>query len=212
MIERPAIEETLNHGRPSVPRQSASLILLRDGDLGIEVLLVRRNPEQRFMGGFWVFPGGAVDAGDGDGDLGHRAAAVRELEEEAGVTGVAPDGLVQYSRWITPELIEIRFDTQFFVARAPAGVQPVVDGTECVDLRWTSPTRALEDHAAGELPLVFPTLRHLDELSSFASVETLLGHARRRDVQPVQPKVVLSGETARVFLPGEPGYDDAVLG
>jgi 8-oxo-dGTP pyrophosphatase MutT (NUDIX family) len=209
MIERPTTKETLNHGQPSVPRQSACVILLRDGDEGIEVLLVRRNPEQRFMGGFWVFPGGAVDAGEGEGDGAHRAAAVRELEEEAGVTGVAPDGLVKYSRWITPELVEIRFDTQFFLARAPAGVEARVDGTECVDARWTTPRLALEDHAGGALPLVFPTLRHLDELSCFATVGDLLRRARDRDVQPVQPKVVLSGQTVLIVLPGEPGYDSS---
>jgi 8-oxo-dGTP pyrophosphatase MutT (NUDIX family) len=209
MIERPATTEALNHGQPSVPRQSACVILLRDGEEGIEVLLVRRNPEQRFMGGFWVFPGGAVDAGEGEGDAAHRAAAVRELEEEAGITGVAPDGLVKYSRWITPELIEIRFDTQFFLARAPDGVAARVDGTECVDVRWTTPRRALEDHAGGALPLVFPTLRQLDELSCFATVGELLRRARGRDVQPVQPKVVLTGQAARIVLPGEPGYDSS---
>ncbi|HEX8157452.1 MAG TPA: NUDIX hydrolase [Solirubrobacteraceae bacterium] len=210
MIERPTTTETLNHGQPSVPRQSACVILLRDGEEGIEILLVRRNPRQRFMGGFWVFPGGAVDAGDGEGDGAHRAAAVRELEEEAGVSGVAPADLVKYSRWITPELIEIRFDTQFFLARVPEGVEARVDGAECVDVRWTTPIRALEDHAGGGLALAFPTLRQLDELSRLATVDELLARGRDRDVQPVQPKIVLTGETARVLLPGEPGYDASV--
>jgi 8-oxo-dGTP pyrophosphatase MutT (NUDIX family) len=212
MIDRPLIVETLNHGQPSVPRQSASVILLRDGDRAVEVLLVRRNPEQRFMGGFWVFPGGAVDAGEGEGDGSHRAAAVRELEEEAGVGGIVPDSLVKYSRWITPELIEIRFDTHFFLARAPARDEARVDGIECVDLRWTTPRRALEDHADGRLPLAFPTLSHLDQLSSFASTEELLEHAHGRDVAPVLPKVVIAGQAAQVLLPGEPGYDGRSIG
>ena len=64
------------------PRQAASLILLRDGPEGAEVLLVQRNPEQRFMGGAWVFPGGAVHDGE---DTDHAATAIRELEEEAGI-------------------------------------------------------------------------------------------------------------------------------
>src|SRR3954447_21015540 len=96
-IERPATGERLNHGPPSTPRQSASVIVLRDGDAGLELLLVRRNPEQRFMGGYWVFPGGAVNAGEGEGDAAHRAAAVRELREEAGVADVDPAALVKYS-------------------------------------------------------------------------------------------------------------------
>ena len=54
--------------------------------------------------------------------------------------------------------------------------------------------------------LVFPTIKHLEQLSDFASVDELLAYARGRDVRPVQPKVVLEGEVARVLLPGEPGY------
>ena len=204
--ERAATDERLNHDAPTVPRLSASVILLRDGADGLEVLLVQRTPAARFMGGYWVFPGGAVDAGEGEGDDARRAAAVRELREEAGVGGIDAADLVTFSRWITPELIKIRFDTVFFVVRAPAGARARVDGTECVDLRWTSPRAALESHAAGELALVFPTLRHLEELSAFATTGDLLAHARDREVLPVLPRVVIGDEGAQVFLPGEPGY------
>jgi 8-oxo-dGTP pyrophosphatase MutT (NUDIX family) len=204
--DRPTSGERLNHGDATTPRQSASVILLRDGTDGLELLLVRRNPAQRFMGGYWVFPGGAVDAAEGEGDRAHRAAAVRELREEAGVDGIDVDELVKYSRWITPELIETRFDTHFFVVRAPAGTRPRADGVECVDLRWSTPRAALDAHASGRLALVFPTRRHLEELASFGSVDELLEHARARDVQPVRPRIVLDGERAEVFLPGEPGY------
>ena len=204
--DRPPTEERLNHGPATVPRRSASVILLRDAAEGVELLLVQRNPAARFMGGYWVFPGGAVDAGEGQGDDAHRAAAVRELREEAGISGIDAADLVKYSRWITPELIKIRFDTHFFVARAPEGARARVDGAECVDLRWTSPSAALESHAAGELALVFPTIKHLQELSAFATADELLTHAQGRDVQPVLPRVVLGDGGAQVFLPGEPGY------
>jgi 8-oxo-dGTP pyrophosphatase MutT (NUDIX family) len=206
--DRPPTAERLNHGAVTTPRQSASVILLRDGPGGPELLLVRRNPEQRFMGGYWVFPGGAVDAGEGEGDRAHRAAAVRELHEEADIDGIDAGELVKYSRWITPELIETRFDTHFFLARAPAGARGRPDGVECVDLRWSTPRAALDAHASGSLALVFPTKRHLEELAAFASVDELLGHARDKDVQPVLPRVVLDGDGARVHLPGEPGYAD----
>jgi 8-oxo-dGTP pyrophosphatase MutT (NUDIX family) len=204
-IDRPPTAERLNDGPPATPRQSASVILLRDGE-DLELLLVLRNPAQRFMGGYWVFPGGAVDADEGEGDAAHRAAAVRELAEEAGVRGIDAGELVKYSRWITPEQIAMRFDTHFFLARAPAGARPVPDGVECVDLRWTSPRAALDAHAGGELPLVFPTLRHLQELAAFATVAELLAHARAKDIEPVQPRVVVRDGTAEVLLPGEPGY------
>jgi len=204
MTTPPTTEEGLNHGPPSSPRRSASVILLRDGARGVELLLVRRNPRQRFMGGFWVFPGGAVDAADGEGDdAAHRAAAVRELREEAGVDGIAPEQLVQFSRWITPELIAIRFDTRFFLARAPEGCAPRVDGAECVDLAWLQPQAALAAHGRGELALVFPTRRQLEQLAAFSGVDELIEHVRGLDLVVVQPRVVLVDGKARVFLPGE---------
>ncbi len=78
--------QALSTGAPAVPRQAASVILLRGGEQALELLLVRRTPEARFMGGVWVFPGGAVDADEGAGEEAHRAAAIRELREEAGIT------------------------------------------------------------------------------------------------------------------------------
>ncbi|WP_205697147.1 NUDIX domain-containing protein [Conexibacter sp. SYSU D00693] len=207
-VDGPEPGTTLNEGAPVTPRQSASVILLRGGADALELLLVQRTPEARFMGGVWVFPGGAVDAGEGEGDEAHRVCAVRELEEEAAVGGVDPAGLVKFSRWITPEQVSVRFDTHFFLAQAPDGIEPRVDGEECVDLGWFTPQGALDAHQEGRIMLVFPTIKHLEQLSGFASAEELLAFARGREVVPVQPKVVVSGETARVLLPGEPGYDD----
>jgi 8-oxo-dGTP pyrophosphatase MutT (NUDIX family) len=183
-----------------VPRQAASLILVRDAARGLELLLVQRGPTQRVMASFWVFPGGAVDEGEQP-----RAAAVRELGEEAGIDGVTPDSLVAFSRWITPELIAARFDTHFFIARTPAGARPHVDGAECVDWRWTTPRGALDAHAGGKLALVFPTLRQLEALAPFATVEGLLHHARGLKVKPVLPRVV-GGDAPRIVLPGDPDY------
>lgn len=202
----PASGEDYNPGPATTPRQAASVILLRGGAERVEVLLVRRTPHARFMGGVWVFPGGAVDAGEGDGDGAHRAAAVRELREEAAISLADPRALVKFSRWITPAQVQIRYDTHFFLAPLPDGQEPAVDGEEIVDLGWYTPQAALDAHAAGELPLVFPTIKHLEQLGGFASVDRLIAYARERDVRPVEPKVVLEGEVARVVLPGEPGY------
>src|SRR6478735_6462281 len=119
-VDAPEPGTELNTGEPAVPRQAASVILLRGGEDALELLLVQRDPNARFMGGVWVFPGGAVDAHEGEGDAAHRAAAVRELAEEAAIEGIDPDGLVKFSRWITPAMVKIRFDTHFFLAEAPA--------------------------------------------------------------------------------------------
>jgi 8-oxo-dGTP pyrophosphatase MutT (NUDIX family) len=194
-------------GGPETPvRQAATVILLRDRAQKLEVLLVRRTPQARFMGGVWVFPGGAVDASEGDGDDAHRAAAIRELREEAAIVLEDPRALVKFSRWITPAAVKVRFDTHFFLAALPDGQEPKVDGEECVDLGWFTPAAALEAHRREQIVLVFPTIKHLEQLSEFEAVEELLSHARGREVQPIQPRVVLEGEVARVLLPGEPGY------
>jgi 8-oxo-dGTP pyrophosphatase MutT (NUDIX family) len=208
-VDEPGPGEELNTGNPTEPRQAATVIVLRGGEDSLEVLLVQRNPQSRFMGGAWVFPGGAVDAHEGEGDEAHRAAAVRELEEEAGIGGVDPAGLVKFSRWITPAMVKIRFDTHFFLAPLPAGAEPRVDGAECVDLGWYTPPEALAAHREGRLLLVFPTIKHLEQLSSFASSAALLRHAAGKEVVPVEPRVVLSGEHARILLPGDAGYADA---
>jgi 8-oxo-dGTP pyrophosphatase MutT (NUDIX family) len=203
---RPAPGEKLNLGTPTEPRQAASVIVLRGGAEGLEVLLLRRNPAARFMGGAWVFPGGAVDAHEGAGDAAHRAAAVREVAEEAGLSLPDPAALIKFSRWITPAEIAIRYDTHFFVAPVPPGQEPRADGREMVDLGWHTPAGALEAFERGELELVFPTIKHLEQLATFPTADELLEWATGREVVAVEPRVRITGETARLVLPGEPGY------
>jgi 8-oxo-dGTP pyrophosphatase MutT (NUDIX family) len=208
-IDRPPPGEELNlTGEETVPRQAATVILLRGGSETLEVLLVRRTPHARFMGGVWVFPGGAVDAGEGEGDAAHRIAAVRELHEEAGIVLDDATALVKFSRWITPAEVVVRFDTHFFLAPLPDGQEATIDGDEIVDQGWFTPAGALAASERGEIALVFPTIKHLEQLGGFESADALLAYARGRVVGPVQPRIVTEGETARLLLPGEPGYDE----
>ncbi len=198
----------VNLGEATPPRQAATVILLRGGEQTLEVLLVKRTEQAKFMGGVWVFPGGAVDEDDpGAHGAAHRAAAVRELSEEAGVVLEDPKAVMEFSRWITPAEVTIRFDTRFFLAELPPGQEPEVDGEECVAQGWFTPRGALDAFAREEIVLVFPTIKHLEQLEPFASVRELLDYARGREVLPVQPKVWFDGEVARVVLPGEPGYE-----
>jgi 8-oxo-dGTP pyrophosphatase MutT (NUDIX family) len=193
------------------PRPAASLILLRRGGKhahrGVEVLLVRRSPDARFMPGVWVFPGGRVDAADaGDEESAHMACAVRELHEEADIELPADAELLPWSRWITPEPVPVRFDTRFYVALAPPHSPPRPDGRETTDAQWFAPAGALERHRAGELDLVFPTIKHLESLLPYPSSGEVLEAARGRAVEPVMPRVVGEGDERRIVLPGEPGY------
>ena len=206
---------------PATPRPAATIILLRRGgkhaERGVEVLLVRRNPAARFMPGVWVFPGGALEEGERPGDAGakrsveeeeraHRACAIRELKEEAGIALGEDAELRPWSRWITPELVPIRFDTRFYVALAPPHSPPRADGEETIDAGWFAPRRALERHAAGEMELVFPTIKHLESLLPYATSQEVLDAVGDR-VEPVLPKVVGEGEERRILLPGDSGYE-----
>jgi 8-oxo-dGTP pyrophosphatase MutT (NUDIX family) len=201
--DRPASGEELNPGRPTEPRQAATVILLRGGRATLEVLLVRRNPAARFMGGAWVFPGGAVDASED-----HETAGVREVAEESGVALADPRALVRFSRWITPAAVQIRFDTHFFLAEAPPGAEARCDGQECVDVAWYTPQDALAAYARGDILLVFPTIKTLEQLAAFESAQDALRTAAARPVAPVEPRVRTDGDRPRIVLPGEPGYED----
>jgi 8-oxo-dGTP pyrophosphatase MutT (NUDIX family) len=203
--------EAPNLGEPAVPRPAASVVLLRrggkHGDRALEVLLLKRTEQARFMPGVWVFPGGSVDEGDGEDDEARfKACAIRELEEEAGIALDPAEELVLFSRWITPEVVSRRFDAWFFLALAPTHAPPRPDGIETVDAGWFEPAGALEAHAAGDMALAFPTVKQLKLLSDFATAEEALSAHRNRQVEPILPKVIGSAEEHRVVLPGDPDY------
>jgi 8-oxo-dGTP pyrophosphatase MutT (NUDIX family) len=131
---------------------------------------------------------------------------VRELLEEAGIELPADADLRPWSRWITPEVVPVRFDTRFYVALAPPHSPPRPDGAETTEAAWISPREALDRHRDGELSLVFPTIKHLESLLGYASAEEVLVAAGDRAIEPVLPRVIGEGEARRVVLPGEPGY------
>jgi 8-oxo-dGTP pyrophosphatase MutT (NUDIX family) len=194
------------------PRPAATVIVVRrgsrHGEQGVEALMVQRNPKSRFMPGVWVFPGGAVgdeDRVDGDDHLAHVACAIRELREETALE-LGDAELVAWSRWITPEPAPIRFDTRFYVALAPPHAKAEADGGEVVDLAWLNPARALASHEADELELVFPTIKHLESLLPYATVDEVIAAARERTVEPILPRVIGDETSWRVVLPGEPEY------
>jgi 8-oxo-dGTP pyrophosphatase MutT (NUDIX family) len=202
--------EAPNLGTPSEPRPAASVVLLRrggkHGDRELEVLLLKRSEEAKFMPGVWVFPGGAVDPDDGAEEAGFRACAVRELSEEAGIALPAEEELVLFSRWITPEVISTRFDAWFFLALAPAHTPPQPDGVETTEAAWFRPAAALEAQAEGEIVLAFPTIAQLRSLLPYRTSDEALAAHRDRAVEPILPKVIGTKEDHRVVLPGDPDY------
>jgi 8-oxo-dGTP pyrophosphatase MutT (NUDIX family) len=202
--------EAPNLGTPAEPRPAASVVLLRRGgkhsERALEVLLLKRSEDAKFMPGVWVFPGGSVDPADGEGEAAYRACAMRELGEEAGIELPAGEELVLFSRWITPEVISTRFDAWFFLALAPAHTPPQPDGVETVEAAWFRPAAALEAQAAGDLVLAFPTLSQLRSLLEFRTSDEAFAAHRGGSVEAILPVVLGDREDHRVVLPGDPDY------
>ena len=164
------------------PRPAASVVLLRDRDDGLEILYLRRSPDLKFMGGYWVFPGGRIDPSDHIADdpdaLGTaRRAAAREAQEEAGVS-VDPASLHPVGTWTTPADSPIRFATWFFAAEAEE--TPVrVDGVEIHAHQWHRPEEALRAHRRGNLQFANPTfvlttrlVEHTTVRDALAAIDT----------------------------------------
>ncbi len=261
-------------GAPVPVRDAATVMLVRDAPGGPEVFMLRRHLESVFVGGAYVFPGGAVDEADrsddldpvceglGDpeasrrlgverGGLAYWVAAIRECFEEAGVLlaydaagdvvrfddpaveadflvhrrdvhagrrrivdlcediglRLACDNVHYFAHWITPEGEPRRFDTRFFVARAPDAQEPLHDDVETIASLWVRPADALERHRAGELFMILPTLKNLEAISRFDRADDLLAAAgAQADIPCVEPRLVQDGDGLRVVLPGDPGY------
>ena len=177
---------------PAIP--AATVVLIRDGATGLETLMLRKNAALAF-GGMWVFPGGRVDPGDGDGEEGARRAAARESREEADLV-VDPDTLVPYAHWVPPPVAPKRFATWFFLAPAPEGAEVTIDMGEIHDHVWVTPATALDRHAEGEVELAPPTWVTLNRLAAAADVAAALADARSEPVERFETHITktTSGE------------------
>jgi 8-oxo-dGTP pyrophosphatase MutT (NUDIX family) len=230
-------------------RPAATILVLRRSADGFEVLMVRRASSAVFMGDAYVYPGGSLDDADRgplatqavcwDGasdELPWRAAALRELVEEAGVFVTDPPGvpapgegsnlyrgimragarfdgrrLAYLSNWVTPRGAPRRFDTRFFVTEVPKGTAAEADRREVFDQVWVTPAEALRRAADGEWQVEFPTRVHLELLEGFESPAAVIAHANAQDrVARIEPRIAFDDEGGfSVLLPGQPGYEAA---
>ncbi|MEA3217202.1 MAG: hypothetical protein QOJ19_3358 [Acidimicrobiia bacterium] len=170
--------DVIDHPDTARPaRPAATVVLVRQGEGDIEVLMIRRHSRTAF-GGMWAFPGGAVEDEDvppgtaPDPLPAARRAAVRETVEEVGLV-VAEEALVWISHWLPPAGAPIRFSTWFFVAAAQEGVIEI-DHSEVHEHRWLRPSEALASHNRGEIELVTPTYVTLARLAAHSTVEAAL--------------------------------------
>jgi ADP-ribose pyrophosphatase YjhB (NUDIX family) len=179
------------------PRSGAQTILLQDRSNGggLEVLLVRRSQKARLLPGTWVLPGGSGSSDEDGGDIAVRTAAAIYPSQQAGIKVKAAD-LVPYAEWVG-----ILSDTHFYLAAAPATAARRPRGSQNFDAAWFVPQRALEMHRAGDLPLDYAATKQLESLIGFASTTAAFEATRRRDVEPIQLRVVGEGAKRRAVLP-----------
>lgn len=164
------------------PVPAASVIVLREGATGMEVLLLRRSAKADYLAEAWVFPGGMVEPEDGaDPNTLEtaRMAASRETREEAGIR-LDPATLVPYSQWCPPPESPKRFLTWFFVATVPELDDVTIDGAEITDHIWVRPVEGLAARDAGKVTLMPPTWMALHDLCELPSAAAVLELARGR--------------------------------
>jgi hypothetical protein len=190
----------------------------RHGDRGVEVLMLKRGADAKFMPGVWVFAGGVVDpedradatdppAGIDADEWAHRICGARELAEEGGIE-LEASGLHAWSRWVTPEPVPKRFDTRFYIALAPPHARPEPDHVEMDEARWIAPAEALRASGENELEISFPTIRHLEELVEFDAADDVIAATDGRVVEAILPKIVGDRSSYEVLLPGQAGYPE----
>jgi glyoxylase-like metal-dependent hydrolase (beta-lactamase superfamily II)/8-oxo-dGTP pyrophosphatase MutT (NUDIX family) len=166
--------------------QASRALGMREGGLAYWIAAIRECCEEA----------GLLLAYDGGGDIvgiegeAHRAEftsrrralaqghlALADLLREGGLT-LATDKLAYLNRWITQPGRPRRFDTRFFLARAPLRQQSEHDGSELLHHVWLTPEEALARHSRGEVHLLYPTTKTLQTLARFKTVDEALAYAR----------------------------------
>ena len=119
---------------------------------------------------------------------------------------LAFDALAYFAHWVTPEIETRRFDTRFFLARAPEGQNPVHDERETIQSDWLDPLDALARCRNGDISLPPPTWTTLSMLSRFSSIDEAFDWARSKPIPRVQPRFEQRGNRTLLFYPGDPMY------
>lgn len=135
-----------------------------------------------------------------------NGATLGEVLAEHGLT-LALDTLVPFARWCPQHSLARIFDTRFYLARAPADAQAVVDATENVRLFWASAEQVLADADAGRVTIIYPTRRNLERLARFASYDEAVADARAHPIRTITPwQEERDDGTRHLCIPDDLGY------
>ncbi len=196
---------------PVAPVAAATVLLLREGEFGPEVFLMRRSPTMPFAPGMFVFPGGRLDRTDEPQAMpaaSTRVAAAaqranlstarlvalmncasREVREEAGIC-LQPETLTLAGRWVTPEFEPRRYDVHFFATELQVDQQPFSASSETDEAAWYRPADCLAEFAAGRMPMLPPTMAMLAQCAEHQSAADIVNHLGSGSVRPHLPRPV----------------------
>lgn len=119
---------------------------------------------------------------------------------------LALDELYYYAHWITPEARSERFDTRFFLTQYPFGQEASHDQKETTAGIWITPRKALEENLNGEVMLSPPTLKTLEDLSRFKSIDNVFHSLKGKDIQPILPILTKISDNPLIIFPWDPEY------
>jgi len=195
--------------------QASRALGMSEGGLAYWIAAIRECCEE--AGLLFAYDGdGHVLAIEGDAhramfDEQRRALSRGDLRlvdflREANLT-LATDKVAYLSRWITQPGRPRRFDTRFFVARAPSRQQSAHDGTELLHHVWLTPAEVLARHSRGELMLLYPTIKTLQTLTQFGTVDEALAYARSdRALPAMTPRRATSRSGPTTLFWGDYAY------
>ena len=117
------------------------------------------------------------------------------------------EALTPLARWLPNFHVTRRFDTLFFIARAPPGDwQPNVIPGECSGGYWITAADALERERSGAVRLIFPTRRNLERLALHDSFEAMRADAQAHPIEPITPWVEEHEGERYIVIPDRLGY------
>jgi 8-oxo-dGTP pyrophosphatase MutT (NUDIX family) len=119
----------------------------------------------------------------------------------------ALDQLHYYAHWITPEARSERFDTRFFLARYPSGQDASHDQKETTAGIWITPQKALEENLKGEVFLSPPTLKTLEDLSRFKTIDEVFTSLKNMKIRPILPILTKITSGPLIIFPWDPEYE-----
>ena len=191
-------------------KPAATIMIAREREGELEVLLLKRNKALKFAAGLWVFPGGKIEPAEietGSDELeAAKLAAVRETMEEAAVK-IGIDDLVFFSHWTTPELEPRRYSTYFFFADVNGrDITVEIDDSEIKKHTWMNPQKALDKVKTGELAMMPPTyvsLQRIRKCQTVAAAKQVL-----TSLEPIYILPVLHLQKGKMYClyEGDAGY------